>query len=109
MTVPERGNLVYINFNPQAGHEQAGRRPGIVLSPKSFNEVTGFVSICPITNTVRGWGYEVKLPDDLAFQGVILTDQVKNLDWKARKVEIKGQVPEEVVTDCLARIHTFLG
>lgn len=108
MGVPERGDLVYINFNPQAGHEQAGNRPGIVLSPKAFNEVTGFVSVCPITNTVRGWGYEVQLPDDLVFQGVILTDQVKNLDWKARNLEIKGEAPEEIVHDCLGKIHTFL-
>lgn len=108
MAAPERGDLVYINFNPQAGHEQAGNRPGIVLSPKAFNEATGFVAICPITNTVRGWGYEVKLPDGLAFQGVILTDQVKNLDWKARNLQIKGQAPAEIVSDCLAKIHTFL-
>ncbi|MDQ0157592.1 type II toxin-antitoxin system PemK/MazF family toxin [Robertmurraya andreesenii] len=108
MAAPERGDLVYINFNPQAGHEQVGKKPGIVLSPKSFNEVTGFVSICPITNTVRGWGYEVQLPEDLVFQGVILTDQVKNLDWKVHKLEIKGQAPQETVEDCLAKIHTFL-
>lgn len=108
MSVPERGDLVTLNFNPQAGREQAGRRPGIVLSPKSFNEVTGFATVCPITNTIRGWGYEVLLPDDLAFKGVILTDQVKNLDWKTRKLEIKGQAPKEIVEDCLAKIHTFL-
>ena len=108
MTAPERGDLVYVNFNPQAGHEQAGNRPGIVLSPKEFNEVTGLAAICPITNTIRGWGFEVKLPDGLAFQGVILTDQVKSLDWKARKLQIKGQAPAEIVNDCLAKIHTFL-
>lgn len=108
MPAPERGDLVYVNFNPQAGHEQAGNRPGIVLSPKAFNEVTGFASVCPITNTVRGWGYEVKLPAGLAFQGVILADQVKNLDWNARNLQIRGQAPEEIVNDCLAKIHTFL-
>ncbi|MBT2734115.1 type II toxin-antitoxin system PemK/MazF family toxin [Bacillus sp. ISL-7] len=108
MPAPERGDLVYVNFNQQAGHEQAGNRPGIVLSPKAFNEVTGFASVCPITNTVRGWGYEVKLPADLAFQGVILTDQVKNLDWHARNLQVRGQAPEEIVNDCLAKIHTFL-
>ena len=75
MSAPDRGDLVYVNFNPQAGHEQAGNRPGIVLSPKIFNETTGFAAVCPITNTIRGWGYEVKLPEGLAFQGVILTDQ----------------------------------
>jgi mRNA interferase MazF len=98
----------FFNFNPQSGHEQAGHRPGIVLSPKNFNEVTGFVAVCPITNTVRGWGYEVQLPDGLAFQGVVLTDQVKCLDWKARNLQVKGQTPENIVEDCLAKIHTFL-
>lgn len=108
MEAPERGNLVYLDFNPQAGHEQAGHRPGIVLSPKAFNEVTGFIAICPITNTSRGWGYEVALPSGLAFQGVILTDQVKNLDWSARNIRVRGQAPEELVKDCLDKIHTFL-
>jgi mRNA interferase MazF len=108
MSAPDRGDLVYVNFNPQAGHEQAGNRPGIVLSPKEFNAVTGFAAVCPITNTIRGWGYEVKLPEGLAFQGVILTDQVKNLDWEARNLQVKGQVPEGIVDDCLAKIHTFL-
>ncbi|MED4534223.1 type II toxin-antitoxin system PemK/MazF family toxin [Metabacillus fastidiosus] len=109
MAAPDRGDLVYVNFNPQAGHEQAGNRPGIVLSPKSFNEITGFAAICPIINSIRGWGYEVKLPEGLAFQGVILTDQVKSLDWKARNIKIKDHVSEEIVDDCLAKIHTFLG
>lgn len=108
MPVPERGDLVYANFNPQAGHEQAGHRPGIVLSPKEFNEVTGFAAICPITNTIRGWGYEVELPMGLAFQGVILTDQVKNLDWSYRNFQVRGQAPQYVIDDCLARIATFL-
>lgn len=108
MLVPDRGDLVYINFNPQSGHEQAGHRPGIVLSPKSFNEVTGFAAVCPITNTVRGWGYEVQLPEGLDFQGVILTDQVKCLDWKARNLQVKSQAPEDIVEDCLAKIATFL-
>ncbi|UJF35715.1 type II toxin-antitoxin system PemK/MazF family toxin [Paenibacillus hexagrammi] len=104
----DRGDLVWINFNPQAGHEQSGRRSAIVLSPKAFNETTGFVSVCPITHTVRGWGYEVLLPNGLVFNGVILTDQIKNLDWRARRVDIVGQAPDEVVNECLDKIHTFL-
>jgi mRNA interferase MazF len=108
MAAPDRGDLVYVNFNPQAGHEQTGNRPGIVLSPKAFNEATGFAAVCPITNTIRGWGYEVNLPDGLVFQGVILTDQVKSLDWQVRNLRVRGQVPEEIVNDCLAKIHTFL-
>lgn len=104
----DQGDLVWISFNPQAGHEQAGRRSAIVLSPKAFNETTGFVSVCPITHTVRGWGYEVLLPSGLVFNGVILTDQIKNLDWRARRIEIVGKAPNEVVNECLDKIHTFL-
>ena len=108
MSAPERGDLVYVNFNPQAGHEQAGTRPGIVLSPKAFNQVTGFAVVCPITRQQKGYPFEVALPSGLAIEGVILTDQVKSLDWRARHFQIKGQVPNEVVTDCLDLIHTFL-
>ncbi|WP_460271213.1 type II toxin-antitoxin system PemK/MazF family toxin [Bacillus sp. NEAU-Y102] len=105
---PSRGDLVFLNFNPQAGHEQAGHRPAIVLSPKEFNEVSGFATVCPITNTVRNWGYEVLLPEGLNIGGVVLTDQVKNIDWKARKLYKRDNAPEEVVEECLAKIHTFL-
>lgn len=104
----DRGDLVWINFNPQAGHEQAGRRSAIVLSPKAFNETTGFVSVCPITHTVRGWGFEVLLPEGLVFDGVILTDQIKNLDWRARRIVVVGKAPDEVVDECLNKIRTFL-
>lgn len=106
--VPKRGDLVYIDFTPQAGHEQAGRRSGIILSPQSFNQVTGFVAIAPITNTIRGWGYEIPLPSGLVFGGVILTDQVRSLDWSARNLQIKGQAPAPLVQDCLDTIATFL-
>lgn len=108
MQVPDRGDLVYLDFDPQAGHEQAGHRPGIVLSPKIFNDKTGFVAICPITNTARGWGFEVALPSGLVFQGVILTDQIKNLDWSARNLRVRGQAPQEIIKDCLDIISTFL-
>ncbi|API93067.1 MULTISPECIES: type II toxin-antitoxin system PemK/MazF family toxin [Virgibacillus] len=109
MVAPERGDLVYVDFDAQSGREQAGIRPAIVLSPKQFNQITGFTVLCPITKTVRGWGYEVALPDGLAVSGVILTDKVKSVDWNTRKLKIKGQAPEEIVEDCLAKIHTFLG
>jgi mRNA interferase MazF len=106
--IADRGDLVWISFNPQAGHEQAGRRSAIVLSPHAFNETTGFVSVCPITHTIRGWGYEVLLPEGLIFNGVILTDQIKNLDWRARRMDVVGKAPIEVVHECLDKIHTFL-
>lgn len=108
MPIPERDNLVYVEFDPQAGHEQSGTRPGLILSPKAFNQATGFAIICPITRQQKGYPFEVKLPNDLFFHGVILTDQVKSLDWQARRLQIKGQVPDEIVMTCLDLIHTFL-
>ena len=109
MTItPDRGDLVYMNFNPQSGHEQAGTRPGIVLSPKNFNTATGFAVVCPITRQQKGYPFEVILPKGLVFEGVILADQVKSFDWKARQLQIKGRVPDELVFQCLDLIHMFL-
>ncbi|ADG07806.1 endoribonuclease MazF [Kyrpidia tusciae] len=108
MFVPERGDLVYVRFNPQAGHEQAGTRPAIVLSPKSFNAGTGFAVVCPITRQKKGYPFEVELPAGLSVEGVILTDQVKSLDWRARQFQLKDHAPDEVVMDCLDLISTFL-
>ncbi|BAB07440.1 type II toxin-antitoxin system PemK/MazF family toxin [Halalkalibacterium halodurans] len=108
MPVPDRGNLVYVDFNPQSGHDQAGTRPAIVLSPKLFNKNTGFAVVCPITRQQKGYPFEIEIPPGLPIEGVILTDQVKSLDWRARNFHIKGQAPEETVTDCLQLIHTFL-
>jgi mRNA interferase MazF len=108
MLVPDRGDLVYLDFDPQLGHEQAGTRPGIVLSPKLFNQNTGFAVVCPITRQQKGYPFEIALPSGMAIEGVILTDQVKSLDWRARRFKIKGQAPQEVITDCLDIIHTFL-
>ncbi|MET3506956.1 type II toxin-antitoxin system PemK/MazF family toxin [Halalkalibacter oceani] len=109
MSTPDRGDLVYVNFNPQSGHGQAGTRPAIVLSPKPFNEVTGFAVVCPITRQQKGYPFEVALPGELAIEGVILTDQVKSLDWRARGFTMKEKAPEKIVQNCLKLIHTFLG
>lgn len=79
-----------------------------MLSPTAFNEATGFVSVCPITHTVRGWGVEVLLPEGSFFDGVILTDQIKNLDWKAWQIDIVGKASDEVIRECLNKIRTFL-
>jgi mRNA interferase MazF len=108
MTTVDRGHIVYLDFDPQVGHEQAGRRPGIVLSPKLFNQSTGFAVLCPITRQKKGYPFEVVLPAGLAVEGVILTDQVKSLDWRARRIQIQGKAPNQIVNDCLDKIHTFL-
>ncbi len=106
--VPKRGDAIWLQFNPQAGHEQAGRRPALVLSPEAYNEKVGLLICCPITNQVKGYPYEVKLPDDLAVTGVVLSDQVKSLDWKARKAKLIATVPDDALKDVLAKLNTLL-
>ena len=108
MTAPNRGDLVYLNMSPQAGHEQRGRRPAIVLSPHEFNVRTGFALVCPITSQEKDYPFEVPLPNGLAIYGVILTDQVKSIDWQARDLQIEGEAPVHIITECLEKIRTFL-
>lgn len=108
VVVPDKGDFITIQFNPQAGHEQQGRRPGIVLSPKSFNQATGFAIVCPTTNQVKGYPFEVPIPSGYKVGGVVLVDQLKSLDWQARNVKVVDQAPQEVIDDCLQLISTFL-
>lgn len=108
MNAPKRGDLVYLTFDPQAGHEQRGRRPGIVLSPQPFNNKTGFALCCPITNQQKGYPFEVSLPVNRKISGVILTDQIKSLDWKARKISLVVEAPNSVVQSCLELVKTYL-
>ena len=106
--VPSRGDIIWITFNPQAGHEQAGRRPGIVLSPQKYNARAGLALICPITSHVKGYPFEVRLPDKLPVHGVVLADQIRSLDWRARQAEKAGVLPSEVFDDILAKAKTLL-
>jgi mRNA interferase MazF len=106
--VPARGDAVWISFNPQAGHEQAGHRPALVLSPKAYNGKVGLALLCPITSQIKGYPFEVKIPDGLDVHGVILSDQVKSLDWRARNAELVCEVPEEAVREVLAKALTLL-
>ena len=106
--VPERGDVVWITFNPQAGHEQAGRRPAVVLSPKSYNGKVGLALLCPITSQVKSCPFEVAIPAGLPVNGVILSDQVKSLDWKARDAEKACSLPEESIKKVLQRVKTLI-
>ena len=106
--VPERGDAVWITLDPQAGHEQAGRRPALVLSPSAYNGRVGLALFCPITSQVKGYPFEVLLPPGLPVAGVVGADQVKSLDWRARKAARIASVPEEVVTQVVQRIQALL-
>jgi mRNA interferase MazF len=106
--VPERGDLVWLNFTPQAGHEQAGQRPALVLSPAAYNGKTGLMLCCPITSQVKGYPFEVAVEGEAGITGVILADQIKSLDWRARQTRRKGRATSEVVKRALARAMALL-
>ena len=106
--VPNRGDLVWINFNPQSGHEQAGRRPALVLSPSSYNSKVGLAILCPITSKIKGYPFEVVLPSKVSVSGVVLSDQVKNMDWKSRNIEFICKLDNPSVNKVLQRLHTLL-
>lgn len=107
--IPDSGDIVWIMFNPQAGHEQAGRRPALVLSPKAYNGKVGLALLCPITSQIKGYPFEILIPEGLEVKGAILSDQVKSLDWKARKAVFIGKLPAEkynkVVKNLIALIQ----
>lgn len=105
---PERGDLVWLQFSPHAGHEQAGHRPAMVLSPRTYNARVGLALVCPVTSQVKGYPFEVVLPDGLAISGAVLADQVKSLDWRARRMRRAGPAPAETVADVLAKAITLL-
>ncbi|MFC1862635.1 endoribonuclease MazF [Thermodesulfobacteriota bacterium] len=106
--IPERGDVVWINMNPQIGHEQAGRRPAVVLSPTAYNGKVGLALLCPVTNQVKGYPFEVVIPEGLDVSGAILSDQVKSLDWERRNAEFFIKMPESVVFEVLKKINVLL-
>lgn len=106
---PEAGDLVWLTFDPQAGREQAGRRPALVLSPASYNRRSGLALMCPITSRIKSYPFEVKLPEGLDISGAVLADHVKSLDWRTRRAERAGKVPAAILRDVLARLAPLLG
>lgn len=105
---PDRGDFVYLDFTPEAGTEQAGRRPALVLSPFNFNVGTGLMFACPITNQVSGSGFEVTVPRGAKITGAILTHQLRSLDWIARNAEFHSKAPEATTLEVLARIEAIM-
>ena len=106
--VPKRGEVVWLQFDPQAGHEQAGRRPAVIVSPREYNAKTGLALCCPITSRIEGYPFEVALSEDSEVSGVILADQVKSLDWRARRARKLWTLPEEALQELLAKIRVLV-
>lgn len=107
--VPDAGDLVWLTFDPRAGDEQRGRRPALILSPRAYNAKARLAIACPITTHAKGYPFEVALPDDGEVSGVVLSDDVKSLDWTARRVEFAETAPIDVVTDVREKLRALLG
>ena len=105
--VPDEGDIVWLNFTPHSGHEQAGRRPAVVLSPKAYNSRAGLLVCVPITNQIKGYPFEVVLEGSGA-TGVALADQVKSLDWRSRQAERKGNASPTELVEIKAKIRVLL-
>jgi mRNA interferase MazF len=106
--VPSRGDLVWLRFDPQAGPEQAGRRPALVISPYAYNRRVGLAIFCSVTSRPKGYPFEVALPEDLEVAGVVLADQLKSLDWRARRAARIAIVPDSVLAEVLAKIRPLV-
>jgi mRNA interferase MazF len=105
--VPDRGDIVKLNFSPQEGHEQAGYHPALILSPARYNKLSSLALMCPITNQSKGFRFEVVL-EERRTTGVVLSDQVKSFDWRARQVKFIEKAPDYLVEEVLAKIETLL-
>jgi len=107
MYTPDRGDLVWLQFNPQSGHEQAGRRPALTISPKAYNQKVGLAIFCPITSHEKGYPFEVKI-DEKQIQGVILADQIKRLDWRKREATFITKAPALAVNEVIELLNTLV-
>ena len=106
--IPGRGDAVWINLNPQAGHEQSGRRPAVILSPEAYNSRVGLALLCPITNQIKGYPFEVVIPPELTVSGAILSDQVKSLDWREREAELICKLPDSTIAEAIEKLGALL-
>jgi mRNA interferase MazF len=105
---PKRGDVVWLSFTPQTGHEQAGHRPALTLSPEAYNQKVGLAVFCPISTQIKGYPFEVLIPSSLKVSGVVLSDQVKSLDWQARNARFCCRVPEATTAEVLKKLEVLL-
>ncbi len=105
--VPTRGDVVWLDYDPQRGHEQAGKRPAVVISPEAYNRKTGLALFFPVTSQVKGYPFEVRI-DGSKIHGVILTDQIKSLDWKARRINYIETIPDNLIEEALEKLSILL-
>ena len=106
--VPKKGDIVWIDFNPQSGREQAGRRPALVISSTLYNRRVRLALVCPITTKVKGYTFEVPIPEGLAVSGVVLADQAKSFDWQTRRAEFICRMPDNILIEVIAALERLL-
>lgn len=106
--VPDRGDLVWLHFNPQSGHEQAGKRPALVISPAAYNGKVGLSLLCPVISKSKGYPFEVIIPQDLPIEGVILSDQVKSLDWQSRQATFICKISDATMAEVVSKIELLI-
>jgi mRNA interferase MazF len=107
--IPDCGDVVWISLDPQAGHEQSGHRPALVLSPAAYNGKVGLMLCCPISTQIKGYPFEVVIADNPKVSGVVLADQVKCLDWRARCAKRQGKVSNTALDETLKKLKAVLG
>ncbi|MCH5583790.1 endoribonuclease MazF [Shimazuella sp. AN120528] len=105
---PKQGDIIWMQFNPQAGHEKSGHRPAIVISPEVYNQKTGLAILCPITSKVKDHPFEVLLPENFPVQGAILSDQIKNMDWRVRGAKFIGEIPNEILEEVREKLELLI-
>jgi len=105
--IPERGDIVWINFDPQSGHEQKGKRPAIVLSPKEYNKKVGLGLFCPITSKIKKYPFEVEISSK-KINGVVLSDQIKSFDWRTREIEFISKVTSDKIKEIINKFSVLI-
>ena len=105
---PDCGDIIWINFNPQSGKEQMGRRPAFVVSPLEYNRKVGLAIVCPITSQIKGYPFEVLISEKQTTEGVIIADQVKSLDWKVRKAEFIEKVKQAITDEVIEKLSLLI-
>lgn len=106
--VPAQGDFVTLSFDPQAGHEQKGRRPALVISKQIFNDRTGLAFVCPITSTDRGYPFHARIPAGQPVRGVVMVDQTRAVDYKARKIQFRSRAPEDLLIEVLSLLEPII-
>lgn len=106
--VPDRGDAVWLTFEPHAGHEQSGRRPAVVISPRRYNGLSGLALLCPVTTQIKGYPFEVVLPSGLPIEGAVLSDQVRSLDWRARKASRICALPSGTIEEVVGKLQVLV-